>query len=93
MKSEAYSLCSRYPHLVYGGAGRPRIGNPPAREDLVRRLAGRQDAHAHLLPMELARLRTLQSFHNRLVAALKQVRVVGPTDAPMGFCITKGSEL
>jgi ribosomal protein S18 acetylase RimI-like enzyme len=54
---------------------------------------GWQDAHAQLLPAELARLRTLKSFRERLVAALDRVRVVGPVDAPIGFCITKDSEL
>jgi ribosomal protein S18 acetylase RimI-like enzyme len=54
---------------------------------------GWQDAHAHLLPEALARLRTLDSFRDRLGAALDRVRVVGPADAPLGFCMTKGSEL
>jgi ribosomal protein S18 acetylase RimI-like enzyme len=54
---------------------------------------GWQDAHAHLLPEALARLRTLPSFRERLGAALDRVRVVGPADAPLGFCMTKGSEL
>jgi ribosomal protein S18 acetylase RimI-like enzyme len=54
---------------------------------------GWQDAHAHLLPAALARLRTLQSFQARLTAALDRVRVVGPADAPVGFCVTKGAEL
>jgi ribosomal protein S18 acetylase RimI-like enzyme len=54
---------------------------------------GWQDAHAHLLPQELARQRTLGSFQARLLAALGRVRVIGPDDAPIGFCITKGAEL
>jgi GNAT superfamily N-acetyltransferase len=54
---------------------------------------GWQDAHAQLLPAELARLRTPQSFRERLGASLDRVRVVGPDDAPVGFSITKGSEL
>ncbi len=54
---------------------------------------GWQDAHAKLLPEELARLRTLESFHERLAVSLNRARVVGPVDAPIGFCITKGSEL
>jgi ribosomal protein S18 acetylase RimI-like enzyme len=54
---------------------------------------GWQDAHARLLPAELARLRTLPSFQERLVSSLDQVRVVGPIDAPVGFCMTRGAEL
>ena len=54
---------------------------------------GWQDAHAHLLPAELALLRTLGSFRERLIAALDQVRVVGPADAPVGLCMTRGTEL
>lgn len=52
-----------------------------------------QDAHAHLLPAELIRLRTLESFRDRLQATLASVRVVGPLGAPVGFCIVKGDEL
>jgi ribosomal protein S18 acetylase RimI-like enzyme len=55
--------------------------------------AGWQDAHAQILPAELRRLRTLDSFRHRLQAALADTRVVGPLGAPLGFCITKGDEL
>jgi len=54
---------------------------------------GWQDAHARLLPAELARLRTLQSFQERLSASLDHVRVAETADAPVGFCMTKGAEL
>jgi ribosomal protein S18 acetylase RimI-like enzyme len=54
---------------------------------------GWQDAHARILPMELARLRTFESFRERLRAALPSVRVAGPVDAPVGFCILRGTEL
>jgi len=54
---------------------------------------GWQDAHAPLLPVELARMRTLESFQERLLAAFGRLRVVGPAGAPTGFCVTKGSEL
>jgi hypothetical protein len=37
-----------------------------------------QDAHAQILPAELKRFRTLESFRDRLRAALPDVRVVGP---------------
>jgi RimJ/RimL family protein N-acetyltransferase len=75
---------------------RPQVRDAEASE--IERLAqiwfdSWQDAHAQLLPAELARLRTLRSFRERMAAALDRVRVVGPADAPIGFCITKGSEL
>lgn len=54
---------------------------------------GWRDAHEKLVPEELARQRTLKSFEERLMAALDRVRVAGPVDAPIGFCLTKGSEL
>lgn len=52
-----------------------------------------QDSHARLVPPELARLRTLTSFENRLQAAFPDVRVAGPRGEPVGFCIVKGDEL
>jgi ribosomal protein S18 acetylase RimI-like enzyme len=54
---------------------------------------GWQDAHAQILPAELRRLRTLDSFRQRLKTALPDTRVVGPSGAPLGFYITKGDEL
>lgn len=36
---------------------------------------GWQDAHAHIVPAQLARVRTLESFRDRLQAALASVRV------------------
>lgn len=54
---------------------------------------GWQDAHAQVLPAELKRLRTLESFRERLQAALANVRVVGPPGTPTGFCIVKDDEL
>jgi ribosomal protein S18 acetylase RimI-like enzyme len=54
---------------------------------------GWQHAHAQILPAELRRLRTLDSFREKLQAALPDTRVVGPRGAPSGFCITKGDEL
>lgn len=69
-----------------------------ARADELDRLAqiwfeGWQDAHAGILPEELARIRTLASFRDRLAAALPHVRVVGPPGAPVGFCIARDEEL
>jgi ribosomal protein S18 acetylase RimI-like enzyme len=54
---------------------------------------GWQDAHAQILPPELARVRTLESFRHRLQAALPHVRVVGSVGEPVGFCIVKDNEL
>jgi len=52
-----------------------------------------QDAHSQIVPAELTRLRTLESFRQRLRADLSNVRVVGPSGAPLGFCTVKGDEL
>jgi GNAT superfamily N-acetyltransferase len=54
---------------------------------------GWHDAHAQIVPAELVRLRTLESFRNRLQAALPNIRVVGPSGAPVGFCIVREDEL
>ncbi len=54
---------------------------------------GWQDAHARILPAELARARTLESLRGRMAEALSDVRVVGPPGAPVGFCMLKGDEL
>lgn len=54
---------------------------------------GWQDAHSEILPKELARARTLESFRDRLIAGLSTVRVVGPPGAPVGLCMVKGDEL
>lgn len=54
---------------------------------------GWQDAHARLLPPELARIRTLESFRERLRAGLATVRVVGEPGRPLGFCMVKDDEL
>ena len=54
---------------------------------------GWHDAHAQIVSAELTRLRTWESFRERLRAALPNVRVVGPPGEPVGFCIVKGDEL
>jgi GNAT superfamily N-acetyltransferase len=54
---------------------------------------GWHEAHARLVPAELTRLRTLESFRSRLWAALPRIRVAGPAGAPVGFCVVKGDEL
>ncbi|MGD2132479.1 MAG: GNAT family N-acetyltransferase, partial [Maricaulaceae bacterium] len=52
-----------------------------------------RDAHADILPVELARLRTLESFAERIEAALSNLRATGPRGAPTGLCIIEGDEL
>jgi GNAT superfamily N-acetyltransferase len=54
---------------------------------------GWHDAHAQIVPAELKRLRTLQSFRQRLQTALPNIRVAGPLGAPVGFFILKNDEL
>jgi ribosomal protein S18 acetylase RimI-like enzyme len=54
---------------------------------------GWRDAHLDLVPADLARVRTLESFRERLLAALSEVRVVGTPGAPLGFSLVKGDEL
>jgi ribosomal protein S18 acetylase RimI-like enzyme len=51
------------------------------------------DAHAGLVPPALTRLRTWESFRARLKEALSDIRVVGPSGQPLGFCIIKADEL
>jgi len=55
--------------------------------------AGWQDTHAAILPVELARLRTLDSFRDRLSANIRNVRVAGSSSQPLGFCMLKADEL
>ena len=70
----------------------------PAQEAEIGRLAeiwhdGWHDAHAQIVPAELTRLRTIDSFRTRLLKALSAIRVVGAEGAPLGFCMLKGDEL
>jgi ribosomal protein S18 acetylase RimI-like enzyme len=51
------------------------------------------DAHEQIVPAELKRIRTPESFGPRLKALLPSVRVVGPAGAPLGFHILKDDEL
>src|SRR6185369_8215085 len=55
--------------------------------------AGWTDAHATILPAELQRVRTLDSFKHRLRAGLTGVRTLGETGAPLGLCWVKDDEL
>lgn len=54
---------------------------------------GWRDAHAEILPAALARLRTLDSFTERMAAALPNVRTAGPVGGPLGFHLIKHDEL
>ena len=54
---------------------------------------GWNDAHAALAPAGLVRARTLESFRDRLAAALPDTFVIGPPGAPSGFYMLKGDEL
>ena len=67
----------------------------PSEIDAIARLwfDGWQDAHAAILPTELRRLRTLDSFRERLASAVANIRVVGPRGAPAGFSMFKDDEL
>ena len=51
------------------------------------------DAHAEILPEELKRERTLESFRLRLKDLLPDTRVVGPAGAPLGFYMVKDAEV
>ena len=52
-----------------------------------------RDAHEQIVPAELTKLRTLESLRDRLQAALPNVRVIGKSGEPVGFCMVKDSEL
>lgn len=54
---------------------------------------GWQDAHADILPRELKRLRTLESFGDRLRNLLPQVRTAGPDGEPLGLAAIRDDEL
>ncbi|MEO3433840.1 GNAT family N-acetyltransferase [Inquilinus sp. CAU 1745] len=54
---------------------------------------GWRDAHARILPAELARRRTLESFRQRLADNLAHTRVAGAPGHPTGFCMVKQDEL
>jgi GNAT superfamily N-acetyltransferase len=55
--------------------------------------SGWNDAHAAILPEALKRLRTLESFEERLRAALPDVRTIGPPGDPVAFHLIKDDEL
>lgn len=51
------------------------------------------DAHAHLLPQELRKFRTLTSFRRRVHELIPIVRVAETQGAAVGFHIVRGDEL
>jgi ribosomal protein S18 acetylase RimI-like enzyme len=54
---------------------------------------GWHESHAPIVPADLTRLRTLESFRHRLQDAFADIRVVGPLGDPLGFCVIKEDEL
>ncbi|MEZ5314307.1 MAG: GNAT family N-acetyltransferase [Thermoanaerobaculia bacterium] len=52
-----------------------------------------RDAHAALVPAELTRHRTVESFAVRLLDALPQVQVCAPAGTPAGFCTVRRDEI
>jgi GNAT superfamily N-acetyltransferase len=54
---------------------------------------GWHEAHAEIVPPELTRVRTLDSFRDRLQSALPHIRVAGPPGTPHGFSIIKDDEI
>src|SRR5687767_15617055 len=45
------------------------------------------------MPKGLTEIRTLENFRERLPAMLADTSAVGPSGAPVGFCVLKGDEL
>jgi ribosomal protein S18 acetylase RimI-like enzyme len=91
-------LYSRSKTWVAGTSPAMTGGIRPAERDEIDHLAllwhkGWQDAHASLAPPGLVRARTLESFRERLAAALDDTRVAGPAGAPLGLCMLKDDEL
>lgn len=54
---------------------------------------GWRDAHAALVPEELAAIRTIDNFRERLPGLLPETRVAGEIGTPLGFSITQDDEL
>jgi GNAT superfamily N-acetyltransferase len=54
---------------------------------------GWRDAHADILPEELARVRTFESLRDRLPAMLPAIRTIGAPGAPLGFHFVRDREL
>lgn len=54
---------------------------------------GWHEAHAQIVPAQLTEVRTLDSFRERLEAALANTRVIGPSGSPYAFSIIKEEEI
>lgn len=54
---------------------------------------GWQDAHASILPAEVTKHRTLESFQERLADNLVHTRMIGTPDRALGFYMIKNDEL
>ena len=54
---------------------------------------GWHEAHASIVPESLVRLRTRESFRQRLRFELDFVRLIGAPGAPLGFAMIRGEEL
>ena len=54
---------------------------------------GWRDAHAAIVPEALVRLRTLETFRDRIGRALPDLRVIGPVGTPRAFHLIKDDEL
>ena len=79
---------------VNGGVMRVRPAEAPEIDQLSRLWHdGWHEAHAGVVPAELTRLRTLDSFYQRLQEEIADIRVVGSSGSPSGFCIVRGSEV
>jgi GNAT superfamily N-acetyltransferase len=67
----------------------------PKEVDLLATLwfEGWRDAHEAIVPAELTRRRTLETFQIRMAKALPDVRVIGPVGTPQGFHFIKDDEL
>lgn len=51
------------------------------------------DAHAEILPAGFIRLRTPESFPERMALLISGVRAAGPVGSPLGFHFVRGDEL
>ena len=77
---------------------KPQLTVRPAAPSDVERLTaiwfeGWHDAHDALVPPLLVRLRTRDSFRDRLSAELDTVRVIGDGGNAQGFAMIRGAEL
>lgn len=52
-----------------------------------------RDSHAAISPPELVRVRTEESFRDRLAVMGDRLRVAGPDGAPLGFCAVREGEI